>query len=210
MTTQQPRFHSIDILTADPNCLFKAIIHGNPRALQRPRMSMPRMLRFRRSSSRGHGIRLFNPSHGEQLAMRNLIEDALETTINGTAGGDSGFFFEEGTALHVNLVFHMHRPASHFKIGRGRSLESLKENFRNCQHIRTPDVDNMVKFVLDSPLDGVIYKNDSHVVSIGAHKCYDIVGECLGRTKPLAILFEMDLKSIEHTEGYLAIKIHYH
>ena len=91
-------------------------------------------------------------------------------------------FFEEGTALHVNLVFHMHRPASHFKIDRGRSLESLKENFRYCQHIRTPNVDNMVKFVLDSPLDGVIYKNDSHVISIGARKCYDNVGECLGRT----------------------------
>ena len=181
--THQARFHSIDILAADPNCLFKAIIHGNPSALQRPRISMPRgLMRFRSSSSRGQGIRLFNPSLRDQLAMRHLIEDALETTTNGTAGEDSGFFFEEGTALHVNLIFHMHRPASHFHIGRGRGLESFKENFRYCQHIRTPDVDNMVKFVLDKPLDGVIYKNDSHVTSIRARKCYDNVGECLGRT----------------------------
>jgi Holliday junction resolvase RusA-like endonuclease len=48
--------------------------------------------------------------------------------------------------------------------------------------IKKPDVDNCVKFIMDHPLEGLVYENDSAITSILAEKSWDDVGECLGRT----------------------------
>ena len=49
-------------------------------------------------------------------------------------------------------------------------------------HVVKPDIDNMVKFVLDRPLTGTIYSDDKLVTKLDATKKYDSVGDCRGRT----------------------------
>ncbi len=58
--------------------------------------------------------------------------------------------------LKISIVFHMKKP----KVMKGFS-----------HHIKRPDVDNLLKLVLDS-MNGVFYKDDSQIVSITAGKYY--------------------------------------
>jgi len=58
--------------------------------------------------------------------------------------------------LHVEMDFHFTRP------------KSVKRLF----HTVKPDVDNLVKFVLDNG-NGVVWIDDKQIVKITARKCYD-------------------------------------
>lgn len=76
-----------------------------------------------------------------------------------------GFAFEKGTPLHVNLVFGMPIPASTSKKQREKML------VRIIKHTKKPDLDNMVKAVLDA-LNGVAWADDSQIVWLSALKEY--------------------------------------
>lgn len=71
-------------------------------------------------------------------------------------------------ALEINLEFNMLRPKSHF--GTGRNLGKLKDSAPD-NHTRTPDLDNLVKFVLDA-MNGEFYIDDSQIININCKKLY--------------------------------------
>lgn len=198
MTT--PRFSHIDVTHSQPNVLFKATVYGKPAALQRPRIKLPGFIgnRFRRYTrqSRPH---LWNPSSADQQEIRQLIKNDLETS--GGVFNENAPFFHEGTALKVKLTFFMNRPSSHFhaqaNLGTAlRAFNLVKDGMKYIFHLRTPDLDNMMKFMLDSPMEGVIFKNDSHVTAIEATKTFDNAGECNGRiqieVRPAAFHLDQD------------------
>ena len=70
----------------------------------------------------------------------------------------------------------------------------MKDGLKFIFHLRTPDLDNMMKFMLDSPMEGVIFKNDSYVTAIEATKTFDNIGECNGciKIEVHAAAFEVD------------------
>ncbi len=96
-------------------------------------------------------------------------------------------FFNEGTAIKVKLTFFMNRPSSHFLpqanvLGAAvRAYNFVKDGLKYIFHLRTPDLDNMMKFMLDLPMEGVIFKNDSNMTAIEATKTFDNIGECNGQ-----------------------------
>ena len=71
-------------------------------------------------------------------------------------------------ALSVKLEFFFVRPKSHY--GMGKNAGRIKESAPQ-EHITKPDVDNLIKFVLDS-LNGIFYKDDRQVVNLLAFKTY--------------------------------------
>jgi len=71
-------------------------------------------------------------------------------------------------ALMVYLVFNMQRPKSHYRTGKFSHL--LKES--SPEHCSSkPDLDNLVKFVLDA-CNGILWSDDSIVVELIARKVY--------------------------------------
>ena len=76
--------------------------------------------------------------------------------------------------LAVRLRFRMPRPKSHFRTGKfSRVLRSDAPKF----HTRTPDVDNLAKFVLDA-LNGTFYVDDAQIVQLDAAKDYASAEDC--------------------------------
>lgn len=69
------------------------------------------------------------------------------------------------TALGLTIAFNFERPKSHFN-RKGVLLPSSPK-----LHTKKPDIDNLIKFVLDA-LNGHLYVDDSQVVSISATKRY--------------------------------------
>jgi Holliday junction resolvase RusA-like endonuclease len=75
------------------------------------------------------------------------------------------------TPLHINIKFYMQRPKKHFRTGKFKNL--LKEKWVKLPHTKKPDIDNMIKFVLDA-LQGQngYFIDDSQVIRIFAEKLY--------------------------------------
>jgi Holliday junction resolvase RusA-like endonuclease len=161
---------------------LKIIIAGQPCALQRPRFQ------WRANNSRHRGgvytrnsspkITVWNPNYEEQSCMRRCIEGVIRPRLD--AAGRQ-LFFQNKTGLSINIVFYMPRPNHHFHAGMEHLYENVQLQYRTTEHIRTPDIDNLVKFALDKPMEGIVYGNDSHITSISARKVFDNVGDCSGR-----------------------------
>jgi len=73
--------------------------------------------------------------------------------------------------VRIEIQFYLPRPKSHY--GTGKNKGALKES-APWYHIATPDIDKLVRCVLDA-LTGVAWKDDSQVVSVTATKSYGIM-----------------------------------
>lgn len=123
-------------------------ISGSPQPLKRHRMTR-----------RG---RVYDPSSDDK---RSWMESARSFCPIEPLSG----------ALEVELEFVMLRPKSHF--GTGKNECNLKPS-APVHHLHTPDLDNLVKFVLDA-MNGKFYVDDSQIVSIKCIKSYSSEkGEC--------------------------------
>ena len=76
--------------------------------------------------------------------------------------------FPTDEPLDLTMWFYMKRPKSHY--GTGRNCDVLKKN-HPTMHTKKPDIDNLIKFVLDAG-NGLLWKDDSVVVNITAYKRY--------------------------------------
>lgn len=72
------------------------------------------------------------------------------------------------TAIKVKIMFYMPRPKSHY--GTGKNSGTLKKNAPTF-HIKKPDIDNLVKFVLDA-LNGAYWVDDTIVSTLMCRKIY--------------------------------------
>ena len=72
------------------------------------------------------------------------------------------------TPLSASIIFSMARPSSHF-----RSNGQIKNRFKDAVPIKRPDLDNLVKGILDA-MNGFIYLDDKQIVTITASKIYGL------------------------------------
>jgi Holliday junction resolvase RusA-like endonuclease len=70
--------------------------------------------------------------------------------------------------IFIKICFEFTRPKSHYRTGKFKHL--VKDGSPEL-HISKPDIDNLVKFVLDS-LNKVYFKDDSQICKILATKKY--------------------------------------
>ena len=109
--------------------------------------------------------RTYNPQYKEatefsaRLAMAVVkaekSDDSVKTLTN-----------DAGQALGVELTFYMPMPLSLKRRALKCELEPLPH------HTKKPDVDNLVKFVLDCG-NGVLFVDDKQIVQLKACKLYD-------------------------------------
>ena len=92
--------------------------------------------------------------------------------------GMNGLVFNADQPIAADMKFFMRRPNDHFK-SKNRS-NSLKTNLPFA-HTAKPDVDNLIKFMLDA-MNKIVYEDDKQVVKLTACKLYDSEGKCEGRT----------------------------
>ena len=119
---------------------YEIFVPGDPVAQPRPR-----------AVSMGGKARMYNPTTAK--AWKKKIGLAVLAELAGTP------MFEG--ALHVDCVFWMARPKSHF--GTGRNAGKLKSSApKYCT--KKPDLDNLVKAVFDSLTDHKVWKDDSYVI----------------------------------------------
>jgi Holliday junction resolvase RusA-like endonuclease len=94
---------------------------------------------------------------------------------------NQGPLFPRRVPVSITIWFLMSRPVAHFvnrnRLGRLKSTALDSTRFP----VMIPDIDNLVKFVLDS-LKGVAFCDDSQVVRLQAYRMWDNHGQCLGTT----------------------------
>ena len=123
------------------------IVPGNPVALKR-----------HRSFTRGKMHGTYDPSKGDKgdflaKAMANRPDKPLDEP------------------LRVRLDFYFQRPKSHYRTGK---FSDQKKDSAPYWHTKTPDADNLAKFVCDS-LNGVFWRDDSIVCDLTVTKAYSKV-----------------------------------
>ena len=76
-------------------------------------------------------------------------------------------------AIRLGVVFYFNRPKSHYRTGK---FSYLLRDDAPAYHTKTPDVDNLAKFVADS-FNTYFYKDDSQIIELKAEKYYVSQGE---------------------------------
>jgi len=114
----------------------------------------------------------YNPSKAKSEAVKREIVRQIPHCRN-------DFLYGDGVAVTMSLTFYLRRPDSDFTCGkRWRGLKSSCVGFK--APIR-PDIDNLVKFILDA-CNHLVYKDNGQVVKLTSLKIRDCEGECTGRT----------------------------
>ena len=99
--------------------------------------------------------RMYNPSAKAQKLFSDSCADKLPITpMDGP--------------IEANLIFYFSRPKSHY--GTGKNSNKLKDNI-DTWHSKKKDLDNLIKFVLDS-LNHKAYLDDSQICIINSAKLY--------------------------------------
>ena len=103
------------------------------------------------------GLRTYNPSAADQKKFAKACVTAEVLPAEPLEG-----------PVEACMAFYFQRPKHHFRTG--KFAGQLKEG-QDVWHNKKKDLDNLVKFVLDS-LNGLAYLDDGQVCSIKAAKFY--------------------------------------
>ena len=124
----------------------------------------PIPLKRHKAVRRGNFIKMYDPSCKDKKQFCALaIEHAPEEPI--------------AEAIALSLVFTIKRPKSHYRAGK---YSDILRDDAPIVHISKPDIDNLVKFVLDA-LNGAFWKDDTFVNEISASKWYGKTGSTAAR-----------------------------
>lgn len=134
-----------------------------------PPKAQPRVRYYRKG--------VFNGAKKDIVAFRDKVRESMHKT-EGFEGLGS-VLFGKGIPVSLELTFYMRRPNKDFRHGE-RTPSMLSGGLPSARSIR-PDIDNLVKFVMDA-LNGVFYDDDCQVVHLEVYKLLDNEGECGGRT----------------------------
>eukprot|EP00557_Chaetoceros_sp_GSL56_P009759 CAMPEP_0176478948 /NCGR_PEP_ID=MMETSP0200_2-20121128/1468_1 /TAXON_ID=947934 /ORGANISM="Chaetoceros sp., Strain GSL56" /LENGTH=134 /DNA_ID=CAMNT_0017874939 /DNA_START=285 /DNA_END=689 /DNA_ORIENTATION=- len=132
--------------------------------------------------------------------MKEVLKQAIQPHIDAS---NQDVVFKDPVSIKAEIMFFLPRPSCHFRRGRSRSMMNLNDK-KPRSHIGKPDLDNLLKFVLDA-MEGVVYQNDSHITSITTTKSYDSIGACNGRI--LINLTEMQTNCQDHYDDHEVIVI---
>lgn len=149
-------------------------IPGPPKALARPTfMNWMQFGRMRRA--------VVNKSKPKIKAFRQMVKDCLHTRY----GYDESMYPLFPTdGVTVILTFYRRVPNSDFKQGkRDRGFVAGRfPDWADWVDLKKPDLDNLVKFVLDA-LSGVVYADDAQVVKLVSYKLMHTSMPCNGKTE---------------------------
>jgi Holliday junction resolvase RusA-like endonuclease len=123
---------------------MRLFIHGKPIAKKRPRFAR-----------RGKHVVTYNDQETEEGLWLLDAKKQIAEKLNGP--------------VVVEVVFSMPRPKSHF--GTGRNAGILKPSAPK-EHTQKPDIDNLIKFVLDCLNHCGVWHDDNDVVRIVARKLW--------------------------------------
>lgn len=112
--------------------------------------------RPRFSIYRGH-VHTYTPK--KTADYERLIADAYKEQAQ--------YKFERDQALNVKISFGMPIPKSTTRTIRAQMIDGL------MKHTKKPDVDNLIKSVLDA-LNGIAWEDDAQIVKVSATKEYSI------------------------------------
>jgi Holliday junction resolvase RusA-like endonuclease len=141
--------------------LFRFKIRGNPRPLVRHRT--------------GRGF-MYNPSAGLQESFRNEVLKIISAHKQLEAP-----LFREEDCLVMSVVLRMKRPKSHF-INNKPGPDRLKATAPPITAPTRTDVDNLIKFIMDS-MNNILYPDDRQIVSLHVTKLLDDELLCQGSTE---------------------------
>ncbi len=119
-------------------------IPGKPIAKKRPRFAR-----------KGKFVKTYNEQETEESRFLWEVKSQITECIS-------------DEPISIDCHFYMPRPKNHY--GTGRNAGKLKKD-APIFHIKKPDLDNLVKFVLDC-LNGVAWKDDSQIYNLTATKIY--------------------------------------
>lgn len=172
------KFDMIDFLYTEDNGRKKVsmVIRGQPVAWRRP---------ISRKTKLGR-IYHFNPNQSAQEALKKVFKEYLGKENNGD--GFQSPLFGAGVSIKASFKFLLARPDGHFN-GNLRIAGAVKNQFVSKKHVVTPDADNLVKFMMDKPMKGVFFVDDSQFTSLKVMKEYDVLEHCRGH---IEIVLEQD------------------
>lgn len=75
-----------------------------------------------------------------------------------------------GGPVYVDAVFRLQRPLTHF--GTGRNAHIVKPTLRGASPTAVPDVDKLLRALLDALTSAQLYVDDAQVVMVVARKVY--------------------------------------
>ena len=70
--------------------------------------------------------------------------------------------------VNMFVTFYMKRPKSHYRTGK---FSNMLKNDAPMQHTKKPDIDNLLKFIMDC-CNGIVYKDDCQVNRCSVSKVY--------------------------------------
>ena len=126
--------------------MIEMVINGNPIPQKRHR--------YRRTSNR---IISYDPNSGDNQAFAMQLASKMTSKP-----------FDE--PLCVEMIFYMKRPKNHFRTG--KYSHKLKKGIEE-DHSKKPDVDNLVKFVMDSG-NKIVWKDDCCISQLRTMKLYSL------------------------------------
>jgi Holliday junction resolvase RusA-like endonuclease len=150
-------------------------IEGNPKALSRPIISRA-VKSSNKAAKFSNKVWLRDPCKEAKKVFRESVRRIVfkggETTAD--------VVFDLNIPLTVNIRFFLQVP-QHLFVNNDRHMGRLKPG-RTSSWPTKPDLDNLDKFVLDA-LQGLIFANDSQIVSQTICKSYDWNPPFAGRTE---------------------------
>ena len=156
--------------------ILRTTIVGKPIALSRPRVSKGQIY-----SPDGNAIAAFRNAVKSSVVVPPSIQ-ATTKPRKAKKGDESALYYG------VWVIFNMPRPKYHFvNNDEGRRV---KAHFSGNRFVgKRPDLDNMVKFILDA-LNGVAYQDDKSVVELHTIKKWANDENNLGSTSILVKKFD--------------------
>jgi Holliday junction resolvase RusA-like endonuclease len=148
----------------DDSCLVsstiaKVKVRGTPKTLER----------HRTTKTAGGSFRFYNPCKKEQVSFLTAVEEAFQSVQYPMAMVHPAIKETKPSCWSVSCRFYFPRPQSHFSLNTRNQQVPLATAPKFMPF--APDVDNMIKFVLDA-LNGFVYLDDKQVVDVRAVKLY--------------------------------------
>ena len=133
---------------------YNLTLGGTPKPQARPRL--------------GRNGFVYAPGKKDMAALKAKIKGGINNIP----------IFGSNQPVVVNIKFFMRRPNTHFK---GKDRRNALRAGMPLAHVAVPDLDNVVKCVLDG-MNELVYQDDKQVAKLVACKLFDSEGDCNGRT----------------------------